>query len=78
MSLQHRHGYPAALRRGLRPNHPWIDPEFPDPDNNSPNGCALLPAHIHQVQGRFGFEGLSAAGSSRTPFRHACRTRTVW
>src|SRR5829696_10449866 len=50
----------------------------PTAGHTSGGGCAPLPAHIHQVQGRFGFEGLCDAGSSRTPLRHACRTRTVW
>ena len=42
------------------------------------SGCAPLPAHIRQVRGRYGFEGFSGAGSSRTPLRHACRARAVW
>jgi hypothetical protein len=42
------------------------------------DGCAPPPAHIRQVRGRYGLKGFSGAGSSRTPLRHACRTRTVW
>ena len=77
MSLRPRHGYPAALHRGLRLNHPSISPEFPAVTVVT-DGCAPLPAHIRQVRGRFGLERFSGAGSSRTPLRHACRTRTVW
>ena len=81
---------PAASPRLPRSTSPWPPTEppmnrFGVPRHPSPRsgtdigrGCAPLPAHIRQVRGRFGFEGLCDAGSSRTPLRHACRTRTVW
>ena len=50
----------------------------PTAGHTSGEGCAPLAAQIRQVQDRFGLEGLCDAGSSRTPLRHACRTRTVW
>ena len=43
-----------------------------------PVGCALLPSpDLSGSSWWFLLEGLSDAGSSRTPFRLACRTRTI-
>ncbi len=48
------------------------------PDNMS-GVCAAIPAHIPQVgAGAIASEAFRHAGSSRTPFRLARRTRTVW
>src|ERR1035441_7135717 len=41
-------------------------------------GAHRSPAHIHQVRAGGRIEEPSDAGFSRTPFRLACRTRTVW
>ena len=43
-----------------------------------PPGCALQPSpYLPDLRWWFSLEGLSAAGSTRTPFRLACRTRTI-
>ncbi len=39
---------------------------------------APRPAQIRQVRAGGVYEGRNNAGSSRTPFRHARRTRTIW
>ena len=77
MPLQHRHGYAADLHRGLphRRHHPAK--EFPEP-RHSRAGAHCNPAQIRQVRAGGSLEGRSAAGSSRTPFRLACRTRAIW
>ena len=41
-------------------------------------GARCSAAQIHQVRAAGSLEGRSAAGSSRTPFCLACRTRTIW
>ena len=76
MPLQPRHGYAAGIHRGLPAgdiNRPRSSPPA------APCGCALL---TQPRSARFelvvSLEGRSAAGSSRTPSRLACRTRTIW
>ncbi len=46
LSLRHRHGYPAALHRGLPVNIHMPTPEFPA---ETSGGCAPHPAHIRQI-----------------------------
>ena len=74
MPLQHRHGYAAGLHRGL----PTGDITQPGVPPNVTAGARCNPAQIRQVRAGGSLEGRSAAGSSRTPFRLACRTRTIW
>ncbi len=50
--------------------------KFPAP--SQPTRCAPRPAHIRQIGAGLPFEGRTHAGSSRTPLRHARRTRTIW
>ena len=51
-------------------------PRVPRPAR--PVGCALQPSpHLSGWSWWFALEGLSAAGSSRTPFRLACRTHAI-
>ena len=75
MPLQHRHGYAAGLHRGL----PAGDINRP---RSSPHDRRRVRAATQPRSARFELvgrlEGRSAAGSSRTPFRLACRTRTIW
>jgi hypothetical protein len=72
---QHRHeyaaGFPMASRYGIR---------IPPGSSRRPRGqwCALRPARIRQVRAGDPGEGRKNAASSRTPFRHARRTRPVW
>ena len=76
LSLRHRHGYPAALHRGL----PATDIHMPTqefPARPISGGCAPHPAHIRQVGAGEPLRDVNA-GSSRTPLRHARRTRTIW
>ena len=47
LSLRHRHGYPAALHRGLPREHPHAHPRVPHP--TSPGWVRTAPAHIHQI-----------------------------
>jgi integrase len=42
------------------------------------DGCAPLPAQIHQVSSWRLIKGVSHAGSSRTPLHPARRARTIW
>jgi len=75
MSLRHRCKYAVDLPRSL-PDGSCLPPrKFPA---HTHDGYAPHPAQIHQVSSRCLIKGLSHAGSSRTPLRHACRTRTIW
>ena len=47
MPLRHRHGYPAALHRGLPSQRLNTNPGVPRPPRG---GYAPLPAHIHQIR----------------------------
>ena len=77
---------PAASPRLRRRPSPWPPDrrhhpaqEFPATTHRSPSpGARCYPAQIRQVRAGGSLEGRSAAGSSRTPFRLACRTRTIW
>src|SRR5215212_9638635 len=79
---------PVASPRLPRSTSPWPPAEPPMNRLGVPQHLPTLraarwwvratPGHIRQVHGRFGFEGLCDAGSSRTPLHHTCRTRTVW
>ncbi len=73
---------PAASPRLRRRPSPWPPgrrhnptQEFPAPVGASTRCCAAL---IHQVRAAGSLEERFAAGFSRTPFRLACRTRTIW
>jgi hypothetical protein len=75
MPLRPRREYAADLPHGL-PGSSCLPPrEFPA---HTLDGCAPLPAQIHQVSSRCRIKGLSHIGSSRTPLRPARRTRTIW
>ena len=74
MPLQHRHDYAADLHRGLL-SATCPTGEFPAQLRAGARCSAVL---IHQVRAAGSLEGRSIAGSSRTPFRRAGRTRTVW
>ena len=73
---------PAASPRLRRRPSPWPPDwrhhpakEFPPPKRR----CALLPSPDLPGSSWWSrLERRSAAGSSRTPFRLACRTRTIW
>jgi hypothetical protein len=76
VSQRYRHGYAAALPHGL-PGSSRIPPqEFP--------AASLAAAGAHRARPRSTrFEPVRRlkdvnAGSSRTPFRHARRARTIW
>ncbi len=73
---------PAAslrVRRRLSSQPPWrLMPTAAGVPHPTSDGCAPLPAHVHQVSGWRLIKGMSHAGSSRTPLRHACRTQTIW
>jgi hypothetical protein len=76
VSLRHRYGYAADLPRSL-PGSFCIPPkELPTAVTG--DRCAPLPAQIRQVSSRCRFKGRKDAGSSRTPLRHARRTRPIW
>ena len=47
MPLRYRHGYAAAIHRGLRNQRPKRTPEFPTPDGV---GAHRRPARIHRVR----------------------------
>ena len=72
---------PATSPRLRRRPSPWPPDrrdapakEFPRPRRT---GARCYPALIRQVRAGGSLEGRSAAGSSRTPFRLACRTQTI-
>jgi hypothetical protein len=75
MPLRPRYEYAAVLPRSLPGSSCPPPREFPA---HTLGECAPLPAQIHQVSSRCRIKGLSHAGSSRTPLRPACRTRTIW
>ena len=75
MPLRPRCEYAAVLPRSLPGGSCPPPREFPA---HMFGGCAPHPAQIHQVSSRCRIKGLSHAGSSRTPLRPACRTRTIW
>ena len=72
-SLRPHHGYPAALHRGLPASRQRPAQEFPP----EIGWDAPLSAHIHQVRADPDLRDVNA-GSSRTPFHPARRTRTIW
>lgn len=74
---------PAAslrVRRSPSPQPPWqlMPTTSGVPHPNQQDGCAPLPAQIHQISSWRRIKGVSHAGSSRTPLRLASRTRTIW
>jgi hypothetical protein len=75
MPLRPRCEYAAVLPRSLPGSSCPPHRKFPA---HTLGGCAPLPAQIHQVSSRCRIKGVSHAGSSRTPLRPACRTRTIW
>jgi len=75
MPLRHRCEYAADLPRSLPGGSCPPPRKFPA---HTLDGCAPLPAQIHQVSSRRRIKGMSHIGSSRIPLRHACRTRTIW
>ncbi len=75
MPLRHRCEYAVDLPRSLPGSSCPPPREFPA---HTFDGCAPLPAPIHQVSGRCLIKGVSHAGSSRTPLHPASRTRTIW
>jgi hypothetical protein len=77
MPLRHRCGYAAVLPRSLPGSSCPPPREFPAPQNQQ-DGCAPLPAQIHQISSWRRIKGVSHAGSSRTPLRLASRTQAIW
>ena len=75
MPLRPRREYAAVLPRGLPGGSCPPPRKFPA---HTLGGCAPLPAQIHQVRAGAASKGMSHAGSSRTPLRPACPTRTIW
>ena len=75
MPLRHRCEYAADLPRSLPGGSCPPPRKFPA---HTLNGCAPLPAQIHQVSSRRRIKGMSHIGSSRIPLRPACRTRPIW
>jgi hypothetical protein len=75
VSLRPRHEYAADLPRGLPAGNDKPTQEFPA---DIVDGCAPRPAQIRQVRAGVSSEGRNNAGSSRTPLRHAHRTRAIW
>ena len=74
---------PAASPRLRRRHSPWPPgrrhhptKEFPTPHRRA--GARCYAALIHQVRAAGSLEERSVAGSSRTPFCLASRTRAVW
>jgi hypothetical protein len=60
-------------------SRPATSPDHGVPRTAQPRGYALLPSPDPPGSSWwFRLEERSAAGSSRTPFRLACRTRTIW
>ena len=55
-----------------------IDRPRSSPHTSSCMGVRCYAAPIRQVRAAGSLEELSDAGSSRTPFCLACRTRTIW
>ena len=75
MPLRHRHGYPAALHRGLPAAMHKTTQEFPYQHKHPRQGYAPHPAHIRQIRGRQAFKGrrtwfLSYSSPSRSPDPH--------
>ena len=74
---------PAASPRLPRSTSPWSPGRSPKPAREFPTRKlekgwhAPLSAHIHQVRADPDLRDVNA-GSSRTPFHLACRTRTIW
>ena len=73
MPLRHRRGYAAAFPRSLPGGSCPPPREFPA---NRQVRAASSPDPPGSSWRRI--KGMSHAGSSRTPLRHACRTRTIW
>jgi hypothetical protein len=79
LSLRHRHGYPAALHRGLPVDIHMPAWEFP---------IAVIALARHRVRAapgpyppalsRLAFKGRTRAGSLRTPLGHARRAHAIW
>ena len=71
---------PAASPRLRRRPSPWPPGQRHNPAQEFPAqaGARCSPAQIRQVRAGGSLEERSAAGSSRTPLRLACRTRTIW
>jgi Protein of unknown function (DUF4240) len=77
VSQRPRHGYAADLPHGLPGGGQGTTPgssRRPDIKRRD----APRPAQIHQVRAGLRVEGRNDTGSSRTPFRHARRTRPIW
>ena len=75
MPLRHRCEYAADLPRSLPDGSCPPPRKFPA---HMLDECAPLPAQIHQISSRCRIKGVSHIGSSRTPLRPTCRTRTIW
>jgi hypothetical protein len=75
VSLRPRHRYAADLPGGLPVPGSEHAPEVPA--TCSPAG-RTAPGPDPPGSSRRAFEGRNNAGSSRTPFRHTRRTRTIW
>ena len=74
---------PATSPRLRRRHSPWLPSRRHQPTKESPHtsscvGVRCYVAPIRQVRAAGYLEKLSVAGSSRTPFCLACRTRTIW
>ena len=74
---------PATSPRLRRRPSPWPPDRRHQPTKEFPTqhcwvGARCCAALIRQVRAAGSLEELSVAGSSRTPFCLACRTRTIW
>ncbi len=67
----------TALTPHTPTNHRWIQAKS-SPTHFHCVGARCCAALIRQVRAAGYLERLSVAGSSRTPFCLACRTRTIW
>src|SRR5690606_19405051 len=77
MPLRPRHGYAADLHRGLPPGD--INRPKSCPARDEGTGARRSPSpYPPGLSWCFSLKERSAAGSSRTPSRLACRTRPVW
>lgn len=74
MSQRHRHEYAADLPHGLPGATNKTPQEFRPPEDDRAHRTRPISTRLESVTKL----GRNNAGSSRTPLRHACRTRTIW
>ena len=74
MSQRHRHEYAADFPRGLPGDRNKKPKEFRPPTGSRAHRTRPISTRFESVTEL----GRNDAGSSRTPLRHAHRTRTIW